>query len=69
MAVIDRHSCKVVTIGNRYLHPPLFEQPSSHHSSFTEAYRTFAELADLGKLDLDPDQLFSGVRADTQGRR
>ena len=41
-----------------------FEQLASHHSGFAEAYRTFAESVDLAKLDLDPDQLFSGVRAD-----
>lgn len=40
-----------------------FEQLASHHSGFAEAYRTFAESVDLAKLDLDPDQLFSGVRA------
>ena len=45
-----------------------FEKLASHHSGFAEAYRTFAESVDLAKLDLDPDQLFSGVRADTQGR-
>jgi len=46
-----------------------FEQLASHYSGFAEAYRTFAERVDLGKLDLDPDELFSGARADTQGRR
>ena len=45
-----------------------FEQLASRHAGFAEAYRTFAERVDLAKLDLDPDQLFSGVRADTQGR-
>ena len=45
-----------------------FEQLASDHSGFAEAYRTFAESVDLAKLGLDPDQLFSGVRADTQGR-
>ncbi len=45
-----------------------FEQLASRHAGFAEAYRTFAESVDLGKLDLDPNQLFSGVRADTQGR-
>ena len=45
-----------------------FEKLASHHSGFAEAYRTFAESVDLAKLDLDPDQLFSGAHADTQGR-
>ena len=45
-----------------------FEKLASHHSGFAEAYRTFAESVDLAKLDLDPDQLFSGARTDTQGR-
>lgn len=45
-----------------------FEQLASSHSGFTEAYGIFAKRVDLAKLDLDPDQLFSGVRADTQGR-
>ena len=45
-----------------------FEQLASNYSSFAEAYRMFAESVDLTKLDLDPDQLFSGVRADTPGR-
>lgn len=44
-----------------------FEQLASNHSGFTEAYRTFAERVGLAKLDLDPDQLFSGIRTDTQG--
>ena len=45
-----------------------FEQLASNYSGFAEAYRTFAESVDLTKLDLDPAQLFSGVRADTPGR-
>lgn len=45
-----------------------FNQLASSHSGFTEASRTFAESVDLAKLDLDPDELFSGIRADTQGR-
>ena len=45
-----------------------FEQLASNHSDFAEAYRTFAKSVDLEKLNLDPDQVFSGVRADTQGR-
>ena len=45
-----------------------FEQLASNHSGFTETYRTFAENVDLAKLGLDPDQLFSEIRADTQGR-
>ena len=45
-----------------------FEQQASNHSGFTEAYGTFAESIGLAKLDLDPDRLFSEVRADTQGR-
>ena len=45
-----------------------FEQQASRHSDFAEAYRTFAESVDLTKLDLDPDRLFFGIRADTQGR-
>ena len=45
-----------------------FEKLASHHSGFAEAYRMFAENVDLAKLDLDPDQLFSGARTDTQGR-
>ena len=46
-----------------------FEQLASRHAGFTEAYRTFAERVDLVNLDLDPGQLFSGVRADTQKHR
>ena len=46
-----------------------FEQLASKYSVFAEAYRNFAERVDLAKLDFDPDQLFSGVRAATQGRR
>ena len=45
-----------------------FEQLASNHSGFAEAYQAFAKRVDLVKLDLDPDQLFSGIRADTQGR-
>lgn len=45
-----------------------FEQLASNYSGFAEAYRTFAERVGLEKLYLDPDQLFSGVRSDTQGR-
>ena len=45
-----------------------FKQLTSNHCGFTEAYRTFAESVDLAKLDLDPDRLFSGIRADMQGR-
>ncbi len=45
-----------------------FEQLTSHHSSFAEAYRNFAESVDLAELNLEPDDLFSGVRADTQRR-
>lgn len=45
-----------------------FEQLASNYSGFADAYRTFTESVDLTELDLDPDQLFSGVRADTPGR-
>ena len=45
-----------------------FEQLAFTHSSFAETHRTFAESVGLVNLDLDPDQLFAGVRADTQGR-
>ena len=45
-----------------------FEQLASNHSGFAATYQTFAEHVDLAKLDLDPDRLFSGIRADTQGR-
>ena len=46
-----------------------FEQLAFTHSSFAETHRTFAESVGLVNLDLDPDQLFSGIRTDTQGRR
>lgn len=45
-----------------------FEQQASRYSGFAEAYRTFVERVDLTNLDLDPDRLFFGVRADAQGR-
>ena len=45
-----------------------FEQLASNHSGFAKAYRAFAESVDLAKLDIDPERLFSGGRADTQGR-
>lgn len=41
-----------------------FKQLTSNYSGFAEAYRTFAASVDLVKLDLNPDQLFSGIGAD-----
>ena len=35
---------------------------------FAAAYREFLETADLSELDLDPDELFEGVRDKSPGR-
>ena len=35
---------------------------------FAGAYREFLETVDLSELDLDPDQLFEGVRDKSPGR-
>ena len=41
---------------------------SGNRRGFSAAYRDFVETVDLAELDLDPDELFEGVRDRTPGR-
>ena len=45
-----------------------FERLSTGRRSFAEAYREFKATVDLEELDLDPDEIFAGVRDTTPGR-
>ena len=45
-----------------------FRRPSANRRGFSAAYRDFVETVDLAELDLDPDELFEGVRDRTPGR-
>lgn len=45
-----------------------FEELTSVRDSFADAYWHFAESFKLSELDIDPDQLFSGVRDVSPGR-
>lgn len=46
-----------------------FEQLATGRRSFAEAYREFKTTVDLGELDLDPDEIFAGVRDTAPGRQ
>ena len=46
-----------------------FEQLAACRRSFAEAYREFKTTVDLGELNLDPDEIFAGVRDTAQGRQ
>ena len=45
-----------------------FRRPSTKRPGFAAAYRDFTETVDITELDLDPDELFEGVRDPTPGR-
>lgn len=45
-----------------------FAQPGPKRPGFMEAYRTFLRKTDLAALDLDPDEIFAGVRDRSPGR-
>ncbi|MDE0284728.1 MAG: type II toxin-antitoxin system prevent-host-death family antitoxin [Gammaproteobacteria bacterium] len=45
-----------------------FQQLTSGKPGFAESYGKFAEKYDLKEIGFDPDELFSGMRADTTGR-
>ena len=45
-----------------------FERLAAGRRSFTEAYREFKKTVDLEKLNLNPDEIFAGVRDTTPGR-
>ena len=46
-------------IGQRH-----YEQLASNYQGFAESYRSFSVNVDLGKLDMDPDRLFTISRKD-----
>lgn len=52
-----------VLVGHRQ-----FKRLSGKRRGFAAAYREFLETTDLSKLDLDPDELFEGVRDKSPGR-
>ena len=52
-----------VLIGHR-----LFQRLSTNRRGFGAAYRDFVAAVDLSELDLDPDELFEGVRDKTPSR-
>ena len=52
-----------VLVGHRQ-----FKRLSGNRPGFAAAYREFLEAADLSELDLDPDELFEGVRDKSPGR-
>ena len=52
-----------VLVGHRQ-----FQRLSTNRRGFTAAYRDFLEAVDLSELDLDPDELFEGVRDKAPGR-
>ena len=52
-----------VLVGHR-----LFQRLSANRRGFAAAYRDFVKAVDLSELDLDPDELFDGVRDRTPGR-
>ena len=52
-----------VPVGHRQL-----KRLSGNRRGFAAAYREFLESADLPELDLDPDELFEGVRDKSPGR-
>lgn len=45
-----------------------FERLSTGRRNFAETYQEFKETVDLAELDLDPDEIFAGVRDTTPGR-
>lgn len=45
-----------------------FEELSNGRPDFMEAYREFRRETDLAALDLDPDEIFAGVRDRSPGR-
>ena len=52
-----------VLVGHRQ-----FRRLSGNRRGFAAAYREFLETVDLSELDLDPDELFEGVRDKSPGR-
>ena len=46
-----------------------FGQLTAGRRSFAEAYREFKTTAALGETDLDPDEIFAGVRDTAPGRQ
>ena len=52
-----------VLVGHRQ-----FKRFSGNRRGFAAAYREFLETVDLSELDLDPDELFEGVRDKSPGR-
>ena len=52
-----------VLVGHRQ-----FQRLSTNRRGFAAAYREFLEAVDLSELDLDPDELFEGVRDKAPGR-
>ena len=45
-----------------------YERLVSRSRRFSEAFAEFAAEVDLAELDIDPDEVFEGVRDDTPGR-
>ena len=45
-----------------------FERLSTGRRSFAETYQEFKATVDLEELDMDPDEIFAGVRDTTPGR-
>lgn len=52
-----------VLVGHRH-----FKRLAGKRRGFAAAYREFLETTDLSELDLDPDELFEGVRDRSPGR-
>ena len=52
-----------VLVGHRQ-----FKRLSGKRRGFAAAYREFLETTDLSEFDLDPDELFEGVRDKSPGR-
>ena len=46
-----------------------FEQLSAGRRSFAETYREFKTTVGFGELDLDPNEIFAGVRDTAPGRQ
>ena len=45
-----------------------YERLVSRSRRFSEAFAEFASEIDLVELDIDPDEVFAGIRDDTPGR-
>ena len=52
-----------VLVGHR-----LFRRLAANRRGFAAAYRDFLEAVDLSELDLDPDEVFEGIRDKSPGR-